>query len=74
MTEPIRLRPDLAVEDAWYEELEDGYWIAFVKVRRRGQRYPDVLMFALSPGYSPREDGGEEAAEEIRQYFEREHN
>lgn len=67
----IRLRNDLDVLDAWFEQIDGDHWVAFVKVQRPN-RYPDVEMFALEPGYSPRDDDGESAVAQIISHLRRE--
>jgi hypothetical protein len=67
----LRLLPDLDVLDAWFERLDGDHWVAYVKVQRPN-RYPDVELFALEPGYSPSDDDGMSAVAQIISYLRRE--
>jgi hypothetical protein len=66
---PLRVSPEVTILSAKYERLDEDHWIANVLVKHAALPDSERLLFALEPGYSPIEDGGFAAAEQIHEYL-----
>jgi hypothetical protein len=65
----LRLSPNVTIQRAYFERLDDEHWIANVAVRHEDLTRDERLLFALDPGYDPMGDGGFEAAAQITEFL-----